>query len=231
MPHRERLLDKGPTVQNNIEIERADSLVFYFPRYRFIDHVCGTMPSPSDSSVLLCCSAAFTGQLLKKFDHMNIAGNHVSGGVLYSGYSARSNTGCFAYYPDDDSWVFAMGNYYGYIKDAAKRKGCAFGQAMIILDGEVVVDKSKKDPISQNRKEMFRVLAEYKGRLCVIDAECSMSYGSFIKKLADTGVMNALYLDMGIGWNYSYYRDNIGQVHYIHDNKIPYTTNWIVFKK
>ena len=118
MAHHELMLDKGPTVQNNVEIDRLDSLIFYFPKYRSIDHVCGTMPSPSDSSVLLCCSAAFTGGK-KKFDHMNIAGNHVSGGVLYSGYSARSNTGCFAYYPDDDSWVFAMGNYYGYINGSA----------------------------------------------------------------------------------------------------------------
>lgn len=43
---------------------------------------------------------------------------------------------------------------------------------------------------------------------------------------------NALYLDMGGGWNYSWYRDSVGKAHDIHPQTYGsiYQTNWIVFK-
>lgn len=218
-------------VEDPVEVRRSDSLVFYFPRYSSVDHVCGTMPEPDDSSVIFCCSATFTGECLRTFRHSNIGGDHVSGGVLYKGYRARSNTGCFAYYPNDGTWVFAMGDYYGCIKDAEARNGCAFGQAMVIHNGNVVVNKAKRDPVRQETRNQFRVLAEYDGALCIIDAGCVMPYGTFIGKLQAAGVTNALYLDMGYGWNYSFYRNGDGTVTYIHDVRIPYTTNWLVFRK
>ena len=102
---------------------------------------------------------------------------------------------------------------------------------MVIFNGNIVVNPDKPDPISQTSINMYRVLAEHKGKLCIIDAECNMSYGTFIDKLSKANISNALYLDMGEGWNYSYYRDNNGQSHYIHTKKIPYTTNWLVFQK
>lgn len=58
-----------------------------------------------------------------------------------------------------------------------------------------------------------------------------MNYNDYVNALLDIGVTHALYLDMGGGWNYSYYRGNNGSVCFIHDKRIPYTTNWITFYK
>jgi len=43
------------------------------------------------------------------------------------------------------------------------------------------------------------------------------------------GVQEAIYLDMGSGWNYSWWRDNTGSAHEIHNRRIVYATNWITF--
>ena len=51
---------------------------------------------------------------------------------------------------------------------------------------------------------------------------------AFLEKL---GVTHALYLDMGNGWNHSWYRSNDGDVIEIHPKTHSFATNWIVFKK
>ena len=65
----------------------------------------------------------------------------------------------------------------------------------------------------------------------MIDSKGVVSYASFIESLEKIGVTHALYLDMGRGWNHSWYRDNKGTVVEIHPKTHSYTTNWIVFMK
>ena len=211
----------------NIEIIEKNGLIIYYPKYSYIDLVCEKMPTPNDTNILMCCEAAFTGKELDKFDHLNIAGNHVSSGKLYHGYSCDANTGCFTFYGDDKTWTFAVGDYNNYVEDASKRNGMAFGQSMLILDGI----KQPKDIQKATTAHHYRVLAELDDKLCIIDSKEIVPFGDFAKMLLKTGVKNALYLDMGKGWNYSYYRDNNGNIKYIHDVQIKYTTNWITFYK
>ncbi len=217
---------KGQT--SNIIIEHKNSLCIYYPQYSKIDLVTGNMPSPDDESVIMCCAAAFTGELLDTFDHKNIAGNHVSNGKYYEGYHCKVNTGCFAYNADNGIWTFAMGDYIKHIAAAADHNGCAFGQVMLIHNGKLQPIQAQRDSSRQNQ---YRVLAEYNNKLCVIDCKKVMSYKDFIDALMNIGVTHALYLDMGAGWNYSFYRDNDNSVHFIHNHRIPYTTNWITFYK
>ena len=47
-----------------------------------------------------------------------------------------------------------------------------------------------------------------------------------LKKL---GVKNAMYCDMGTGWNYSWYRKDDGTVKELFNVPGRYTTNWVVF--
>ena len=63
-----------------------------------------------------------------------------------------------------------------------------------------------------------------------------MTYESFVKWLTAYKVTRALYLDMGYGWNYAWYRDNDGKI----KERFPesksatvfkYRTNWITFYK
>ena len=48
--------------------------------------------------------------------------------------------------------------------------------------------------------------------------------------LLDAGMSEALYMDMGPGWNYSWYREfPDSSVTWIHSVSLPSATNWLVF--
>lgn len=207
-----------------MRIETTNDLIIYYPQYSDIDLACGQMPEKTDTNVVFCCEAAFTGQLLKEFKHSNIAGHHVSGGKFYRGYKCKPNTGCFVFY--QNQWKFLLHTYADELKLAAENGGMGFGQNMIIYDGET-------QPFFRKLQSKFeyRALCEYHGKLCVIDSKGVVSYASFINSLEKIGVTHALYLDMGRGWNHSWYRDNNGTVVEIHPKTHSYTTNWLVFKK
>jgi len=227
-------VDNGNNNKENITIEYIDELTIYKPNYEIIDLYCGGLPDALDKTVILCCAAAFTGKEIMDFRHDNIAGDHVCEGKFYEGYDSWANTGCFAFFKDDRSWTFKLGETSGCMEEAVKRNGMAFGQAMIIYDGRIVANTERReiaDPVRPGHEEQYRCLAEYNGNLCIIDSKETITYKEFIMKLKSIGVKNALYLDTGYGWNYSYYRDDNGQKIYIHDMKSPYTTNWIVFLK
>ncbi len=212
---------------SNVDTVQTNGLIIYYPNYNEIDLAFETMPSPNDRSVLMACEAAFTGELLKEFKHSNIAGNHTCGGVFYKGYKCRANTGCFAFYNDTKTWDFAIGDYNKYIKKASEHDGCGFGQVMLIYNYK----RQPKNAQKQTSRNHYRVLAEYNDRLCIIDSRNVMNYNDFVNALLNIKVKHALYLDMGSGWNFSFYRDNQNKIHYIHKKKILYTTNWITFKK
>ena len=207
-----------------MRIETTNDLIIYYPQFLSIDLACGKMPEKTETNVLFCCEAAFTGELLKEFKHRNIAGHHVSGGKFYRGYKCKPNTGCFVFY--QNQWKFLLHTYADELKLAAKNGGMGFGQNMIIYDGETQPSFRKL----QSKFE-YRALCEYHGKLCVIDSKGVVSYASFINSLEKIGVTHALYLDMGRGWNHSWYRDNNGTVVEIHPKTHSYTTNWLVFKK
>ncbi len=204
------------TVQND--------LIIYTPHYSKVDLVCGKMPSKSDSRVIYCAEAAFTGQLLNTFKHENIAGNHVCSGKKYKGYSCRQNTGAFVYY--NGKFKFLYKEYAAELDRAAKNGGMGFGQEMMIHNGKRVPTLREDSNCNE-----FRALCCLKGKLCVIDSRGSVKFGDFIKSLLKAGVTEALYLDMGSGWNYSWWRHSDGKAYEIHSVRTQYTTNWITFYK
>lgn len=208
---------------NNVTIEKKNGLILYFPNYNTIEYAYGEMPTPMDSSILFCCSAAFTGKFLEEFKHSNIAGNHVSKGVVYRGFTCGKNSGYFEW-KNDNTWNFILGKRP---KENLRNAYSSFEQVLVIYDG-VKCSKQAQRPTSSNN---YRVLAEYNGKLCIIDSDGVSNYTSFLDNLIKSGVKHALYLDMGRGWNFSYYRANDNSINYIHDYRIKYTTNWIVFKK
>jgi hypothetical protein len=58
-----------------------------------------------------------------------------------------------------------------------------------------------------------------------------MHYDDFILALQNLGVWDALYCDMGSGWNYSWYRSENGQPVDIIGIPWPFSHNWLVFRK
>ena len=205
----------------------SGDLVIFTPSYNTMDLVCGKRPNKdADTSVVYCAAAAFTGKCLNSFMHRNVAGHHVSGGVCYRGYAVKTNTGAFVWY--QGKWKFLYDSYADELKNAEKQGGMGFGQNMIIYNEQVMPRFRKDKPLN-----IYRALCELDGKLCIVESKQALAYSEFVEKLANLKVKYALYLDMGSGWNYSWYRDSEGTVHEIHPIKpwSKYQTNWIVFKK
>ena len=119
-----------------------------------------------------------------------------------------------------DSYLFEE------LKTAANKGGMGFEQNMIIYEG-----KTQPSFRKLQSKVHYRALGEYKGNLCIIDTKDVVSYATLINCFEKIGVTHALYIDMGNGWNHSWYRGNDGNVIEIHPKTHSFITNWLVFKK
>ena len=215
---------QGPAVM--IDDTTVNGLIVYYPQYSRIDLVCGQMPSQQDTNVVLCAEAAFTHELLDEFAHTNIDGDHVSGGKRYTGAKCQDNSGAFAWF-GDSTWEFVNGEYGELLDSVAAAGGMGFGQAIIIHDGESI------RPLWRDGVNQYRALCEKDVRLCIVDSRDEVSYERFVALLEAFAPTHALYMDMGAGWNHSWWRDSDGKVHEIHPvaEKSRYCTNWITFYK
>ena len=203
-----------------------------------LDLACGQMPDTTEENVLLCAAAAFTGKCLDYFEHTNILGPHVSGGKLYEGYVEIKDDVPFAERYALFIWEGKdlNGNMLAKkicplpgdqaLADAVAQGGMAFTQHWVIKNG--VVFTPQIQPLE--RVEHFRSLCEKGGRFYVMANREEMAYQDYLQALVEAGVENALYMDMGAGWNHSFYRDEQGQVHVIHPKGHSYPTNWLVVK-
>ena len=210
-----------PTEGDSITIVQTDNLNIMYPGYDTVEFVCGKRPSRGDKGITYCSAAAFQQKYSLSFTHDEIASTHVQNGELYQGYYLKG-LGAFTFYngvfhfTDNDGAAAEM-------ERAAKSGGNGFRQYSIIENGEIMLD-----PIKDYR--CYRVLAELDGKLCVIDSRKQVYFADFARDLQKAGVTNALYLDMGCGWNYSWYRDNTGQANTLIGLIWPFSHNWIVFR-
>ena len=210
-----------------VSVETTTSLNVYYPEYAKIDLVCGQMPKAAQKDVEFCCEAAFTGELLNEFRHSNIADNHICNGVMKKGYRCKANTGGFVW--GKDKWKFMRKVDY---PTTENEWNMGFCQLLIIKDGTARTIGAKM----KNNRNIYRALCEKNGKLCIIESKKVMTYEFFVKCLSAYKVSHALYLDMGRGWNYAWYRDQDGKVKEIFpESKLApnykYRTNWITFYK
>ena len=215
-----------------IDDTTVNGLIVYYPQFSTIDLVCGKMPSQQDTNIVFCAEAAFTHELLDEFAHTNIDGDHVSGGKRYTGAKCKDNSGAFAWF-GDSTGEFVNGEYSELLDSVAAAGGMGFGQAIIIHDGESIRPLWRDKYDDKGTKAQFRALCEKDGRLCIVDSRDEVSYVRFVALLEAFAPTHALYMDMGAGWNHSWWRDSDGQVHEIHPiaEKSRYCTNWITFYK
>jgi hypothetical protein len=215
-----------PGAPVNIDDTTVNGLRIYYPYFSRIDLVCEQMPSKQDTNVIFCAEAAFTHELLDEFAHSNIDGDHVSGGQRYEGALCHDNSGAFAWF-GDSTWEFVHGEYGELLDSVAAAGGMGFGQAIIIYNGESI------RPLWREGTNQYRALCEKDGRLCIVDSRKKVDYEKFVAMLEAFAPQHALYLDMGAGWNHSWWRDSKGKVHEIHphDRYSRYCTNWITFYK
>jgi len=205
-----------------VTIDSTADVIAYYPVFEHIDLVCGTMPSQDDKQVIFCAEAAFTHALLREFAHTNIDGDHVSGGKRYTGAQCKDNSGAFVSW--GNHWEFVQGDYSAALDRAVQNNGMGFGQASIIHKGQRV-KKLWRGGVNQ-----YRALCEKGGQLCIVDSREAVNYSDFVDMLEAYGVTEALYLDMGGGWNHSWWRDADGSVKEIHPRLDGnFCTNWITF--
>ena len=209
------------------EVASTATLNIYYPNYSSVDMAFGKMPDTSNRTVDFCCEAAFTGQLLSTFSHTNIADDHVGGGKVYKGYTCRANTGAFAW-GGGKSYFMRKKDYH----PQSQHYNMAFCQYLIILNGQ---RQPMWERMRRNRTR-YRALCEIGGRLCFCEAKKVMTLEAFVESLVEAKVTNAIYLDMGAGWNYAWYRDNKDKVVELFPESkqakdFRYRTNWVVFYK
>ena len=217
-------MESENTAKPMVYIVDTLNLRIYYPDYSKIDLVCEKMPSKEDQSVILFAEAAFTGKYLGEFKHSNIAGDHVSNGIRHNGYRCKRNTGAFVFYNGKPKFLY--NNYSQELDKATQNDGCGFEQVMMIHHGKIV-PHTRPD----NNSNEFRALCLINGKLAIVDSRGYVKFGDFISELKKAGASEALYLDMGPGWNYSWYRDENGKPIEIHSLPTQHATNWITFYK
>lgn len=188
--------------------------------------ICGEIPSPENDSIVLAFAGAFTGTEFDK-GHSNVAGDHVAGGTRFKGYRCKRNTGAYTWSIKSGPRFFYK-DYSSALDKAAKEGGMGFAQEMMIHDG-VKVPTTR--PLGN--KNVFRALClDSDNHLALYESQGIVTFGNFIDALLSQGVKEALYTDMGQGWNYCFYRVNHSDKtpNYLHTASLPYASNFITIK-
>ena len=191
-----------------------------------MDMVCGEIPSPENDSIVLAFAGAFTGTEFDK-GHANIAGDHVAGGKRFKGYYCKRNTGAFTWSPSSGA-QFHYKNYSSVLDRAAQEGGMGFAQEMMIHEGKAV-----KTTRPLGNRNVFRALClDSDNQLALYESQGVVTFGNFIDALLSQGVKEALYTDMGQGWNYCFYRVNQADKspRYLHSISLPYASNFVILK-
>ncbi len=214
----EQILPRDQTV-----IYDTGTVYVIFPEYSNVDLVCENRPSKSDGSITWCSAAAFQHAVSLGFTHENIDGDHAVSGTFYESPYNKDSFAAFVF--AEGKFSFAFDHSSEAIRAAASKGGSGFMQFGLIRDGEIVMN------IERPRARCYRALAELNGNLCLIDSANMQRFDDFLAELCRLKVTNAMYMDMGAGWNYSWYRSAAGNVVTLFGLPVPWSHNWIVFQK
>ena len=214
----EEILPRGETTVYN-----TGTAYVIFPEYGEVELACGDRPSRGDESITWCSGAAFQHDIALGFTQENVEGDHAVRGTLYESPYNKDSFAAFAF--SDGGFTFEFDDPRGAIRAAAEAGGSGFMQFGLIHDGKTVMQ------LDRPRARCYRTLAELNGALCVIDSVRMLHFDEFLAELHRLGVKNALYMDMGAGWNYSWLRDAEGKVLTLFGLPVPWSHNWIVFRK
>ena len=204
-------------------IYNTGTVYVFFPEFDDVDLVCETRPSRGDESITWCSGAAFQHDVTLRFSQDDIEGDHAVNGTLYE--SPYNKDSYAAFVCTDGKFAFEFDNPREAVRKAAESGGSGFMQFGLIRDGETVMT------INRPRARCYRSLAELNGHLCVIDSVNMLPFDDFMAELHRLGVTHALYMDMGAGWNYSWYRDVQERVVTLFQLPVPWSHNWVVFRK
>ena len=208
---------------NQTTVYDTGTVYVIFPAYTEVSLACDDRPSKSDSSITWCSGAAFQHTVSLGFTQENVEGDHAVNGALYESPYNKDSFAAFVF--ADGRYSFEFDDHPGAVRKAAEAGGSGFMQFGLIHNGETVMG------INRPRVRCYRARAELNGHLCVIDSVRMMKFDDFMAELQRLGVTNALYMDMGAGWNYSWYRNAAEKVVTLFGLPVPWSHNWVVFRK
>ena len=214
----EQILPTDKTVVYN-----TSTAYVIFPEHTKIALACEERPSESDESITWCSGAAFQHAVEIGFSQENIEGDHAVDGTLYT--SPHSHDGFAAFTFANGSYSFEFDDPRRAIREAAEAGGSGFMQYALMRDGQAVMRFDRPRP------RCYRALAELNGSVCIIDSVNVLRPNEFLAELRRLGVRNALYMDMGPGWNYSWFRNASNQVVTLFGIQVPWSHNWVIFRK
>lgn len=232
-------LSESPVVVENTDVEMLSvdtvnigkhsfMVMKMNPELAYLSMEDSILPSINDSSIALCVEAAFTGELLREFKTTNIAGDYVIDGILHKGYICKANTGFL--YADKTIFTIAPSEHCSeWIEKAQNNRGMLFQQMLLIQQGK---DVYAGTPIKKSSQNIYRAACIMNdGNFSVIQSVSSLPLEDFIQSLVELGVSDALYLDMGRGWNYGWYRQSPEDSPVeLFDYRTQYQTNWLIIK-
>ena len=225
----EELVPDTLVTLSNVEIDSLPFLVLKMnPEAAYISMADSVMPSETDSTIALCVEAAFTGELLKEFKTTNIGGDYVIDGVFHKGYRCKANTGFL--YADKKIYTISSSEHCDeWIEKARENGGTLFQQILIVQNGMNVYKGTPIKPATANIYRSACILND--GNFAVIQSTKALPLNDFINSLIEMGVSDALYLDMGRGWNYGWYRETVeSPATKLFDYRTPYQTNWLIIR-
>ena len=205
----------------NCYVFETDSLYLLFPQYREIRFVFADCPSMDDPSLTMFATSAFFHTYELTARHENVVGAHASHGVYHEG-APEKNLSAFTFY--DGEAHFTLEDADAAVRTAAEHGGDGFEQFMAIWNGEKTRDILVK-------RRCYRVLAEWNGRVCMIESKSLIRYPEFIDAVRALGVQTALYLDMGAPSSYSQYRNNSGRKVNLFGKRGEFVHSWVAFYK
>ncbi|WP_022767735.1 hypothetical protein [Butyrivibrio sp. NC2007] len=208
---------------NRTTIYNTGTVYVFFPEYTSAELVTGDRPSKRDDSITWCCGAAFQHTVSLGFSEENVEGDHAVNGAYYESPYTRDAFGAFTF--ADGKFAFTFDGARDAIKSAADAGGNGFMQFALIDNKKTVMN------FDRPRARCYRTIAELNGHLCIIDSVNMLHFDEFLSELDRLGVTNALYMDMGAGWNYSWYRNAQGKVVTLFGLPVPWSHNWIVLRK
>ena len=209
-----------------MQIYTTYNLYVFRPNFSRVELEVGQMPSKQNNSIIFCAAAAFTLAIRDTFAYDNIVGAYITHGKHYGQYAAGQHYGRFVY--AGGSWLFADADNHIAVDSAMAAGGCMFTQKWIIKDNEIYEPYCA---LWGHRRNIYRALCEKDGTLLIAQCRQSVPFRRFAEALHTYGMNNALYMDMGSGWNHSYYRDNNDSVHILFPHTHNHCTNWLTFYK
>ena len=212
----------GEGLEQDLVLIETDDLYVYRPNYDSLAYVCGTRPSRDDLGILLCVSAAFQSTYQFGFSEDNIVGWHTSEGRLERG---KPQVGLEAFtYVDGVARIWDTDEAEQAVRAATEGGGFGYQSFIVLKDG-------RQGDFGTHEFRCFRALAIVDGRAYVIESRTLTHYGDFVRALIRLGVSDAIYCDMGSGWNYSWYRADDGHTETIIGMPWPFSHNWLTFRR